>query len=245
MRITLLIPLLCVTLTSNAQSDSLSTAKRSAYMTKEEKAMIAEINLVRSDPQGYVKYIMPLLAEAEKTLSSYGKGGKNYSLTTTTTTQNGRNIKTVDTTWHFINDENVKALKSLINDLRGSKKLSVLQPDSGIYLAAKKHAADQHSHEWTLSHTGSDGSNPWDRIQNFSPSMSEGNENIAMIGGTPSVREIVILLLVDAGIPGYGHRYNMLDPNWTHCACTADNFKGMYYWWLQEFGTMRSKEKRR
>ena len=121
------------------------------------------------------------------------------------------------------------------------KKLSILQPDSGIYLAARKHATDQHTHEWKLSHVGTDGSHPWDRILKYSPSMSDGNENIGMIGGTASVRDIVILLLVDAGIPGYGHRYNILDPHWTHAACTGENYKSMYYWWLQEFGARQKK----
>ena len=155
---------------------------------------------------------------------------------------NGQTTKKIDTIWHFINDENVKVLTSLINDLKKLKKLSVLKPDSGIYLAAKKHAADQHAHDWTLSPQGSDGSWPWDRISKFSPSMSAGNENIAMLSGTPSVRAIVILLLVDAGIPGYGHRSNMLDPHWTHAACTAENYKARYYWWLQEFGMKDEKK---
>jgi uncharacterized protein YkwD len=43
-----------------------------------------------------------------------------------------------------------------------------------------------------------------------------GNENIA--GNSMEIvtaRDIVIQLLVDSGIPGYGHRYNLLDPAWT------------------------------
>ena len=31
-----------------------------------------------------------------------------------------------------------------------------------------------------------------------------------------TARDIVIQLLVDSGIPGYGHRYNLLDPAWTY-----------------------------
>jgi uncharacterized protein YkwD len=237
MRIILLTLLTSIVSLSNAQApDSLNTAKRCAYMTKQEQDMIGEINLIRSNPQGYVRFITPMLADAKKQLARDGKGAKNYSISTSTSTVNGQTKKNIDTTWHFINDENVKALTSLISDLKRSHKLSILKPDSGIYLAAKKHAADQHAHEWTLSHQGSDGSWPWDRILKFSPLMSAGNENIAMMSGSPSVRDIVILLLVDAGIPGYGHRHNMLDPNWTHAACTGENFQTRYYWWLQEFG---------
>ncbi len=242
MRITLLTLLVFAAFFSDAQPpDSLNTARRCAYMTKEERDMICEINLVRSNPQAYIQYIMPMLDNAKKDLVRNGKGAKNYSLTITTTTRNGHLQKKIDTTWNYVNEENVKALNSLIRDLKRSKKLSVLQPDSGIYRAAKSYAADQHAHEWTLMHTGSDGSNPWDRISQFSPSMSDGNENIAMMSGTPAVRDIVILLLVDAGIPGYGHRYNMLDPHWTHAGCTAENYKSMNYWWLQEFGAKQKK----
>lgn len=217
-------------------TDSLNTAKNCIYMTPEEREMIYEINRVRSNPKSYLQYIQPMLAEAKQTLSRYGKGAKNYSLTYRTETENGREQKTIDTTWHYINEEEVKALTSLVNDLKKLKKLSVLQPDSGIYNAAKKHAADQDAHDWQLLHTGSDGSQPWDRITKYSPAMSFGNENIAGRSGTPAAREIVIQLLVDSGIPGYGHRDNLLDPQWTHVACVGVNYKEWMYYWIQDFG---------
>jgi len=208
-------------------------------MTTEEQAMIREINLVRSDPRGYIKYIAPLLADAKTTVARYGKGPKSYSLTFSSTTWNGVKKERIDTTWNYVWEENVKALSSLIEDLKKLKKLSVLEPDPGIYHAARIYAADQHEHEWKLLHVGSDGSQPWDRIKKHSPSMSFGNENIAMRSGSPSVRDIVLLLLIDAGIPGYGHRDNILDPQWTHIACTTENYKSMYSWWLQEFGVRK------
>ena len=177
-----------------------------------------------------------MLKEANDKLHKYGKGNKNYSLTTTTETKDGKEIKTIDTTWHYTNVEEVKALTTLVNDLKKLKPLSVLKPDSGIYNAAKKHAKDQHEHEWQLGHTGSDGSHPWDRITTFSPTMAFGNENIAGNSKDPiSAREIVIQLLVDSGIPGYGHRYNLLNPSWTYVGCKGENFKGMW-WWIQDFG---------
>ncbi len=216
--------------------DSLHTAKNCMYMTAEERLMIYEINRVRSNPASYLQYIQPMLTAAKKTLSKSGKGAKNYSLTFTTNTENGKEKKTIDTTWHYGNEEEVKALTSLVKDLTKLKKLSVLQPDSGIYNAAKKHAADQGAHEWELMHTGSDGSQPWDRILKFSPAMSFGNENIAGNSANPTPRDIVIQLLVDSGIPGYGHRYNLLDPQWTHAACVGVIYKEWMHWWIQNFG---------
>lgn len=203
--------------------------------------MIYEINRVRYNPGSYIQYLQPMLNEATATLKKNGKGYKNYSVTYSSTTKNGKTVKTTDTTWHYTNQEQVKALTTLINDLKKLKPLPILQPDSGIYNAATKHAKDQDEHDWKLMHTGSDGSEPWDRITFFSPTMSFGNENIA--GNSMEIvtaRDIVIQLLVDSGIPGYGHRYNLLDPAWTYGACKHDLFKGMH-WWIQNFGVKKKK----
>lgn len=232
-------PLLFSTLVKSQVIDSLNTAKKCLYMTEIEREMIYEINRVRHNPQSYIQYLQPMLNEATTTFKKYGKGYKNYSVTLSTTTKNGKTIEHTDTTWHYTNQEQLKALTTLINDLKKLKPLSILQPDSGIYNAAAKHAKDQDEHDWKLMHTGSDGSEPWDRILFFSPTMRFGNENIA--GNSAEIvtaRDIVIQLLVDSGIPGYGHRYNLLDPSWTFGACKHDFFKGMH-WWIQNFGVKK------
>lgn len=219
--------------------DSLNTAKNCQYMTAEERQMIYEINLVRSDPKSYIRFLQPLLNEANQAMKDYGKGDKNYSLTITKTGKKGKTIETTDTVWHYVNEEEVKAISSLINDLKKLKPMSVLKPDTGIYKAATKHVNDQVSHDWKLLHTGSDGSHPWDRIIKFSPTMNFGSENIA--GNSADLvtpRDIVIQLLIDSGIPGYGHRYNLLDPAWTHGACKHDLHQGMH-WWVQNFGRIK------
>jgi uncharacterized protein YkwD len=222
----------------NPKPDSLNTAKNCSYMTAKERDMIYEINRVRSDPRSYLQYIEPLLVSAEQKLKENGKGGRNYSLTTTTF-DGGK--KQIDTTWHFINEEEVHALKTLVEDLKKLERLSILKPDEGIYKAATKHAVDQAQHDWTLGHTGTDGSAPWDRITKFSPTMSFGNENIAGNSMIVTARDIVIQLLVDEGIPGYGHRYNLLDPQWTYVGCKGERFKGHMDWWIQDFGVKKKK----
>lgn len=210
-------------------------------MRPEEREMVYEINRVRSNPASYLQYIEPMLKHAKKYLQENGRGQKNYSLTYQTVTKDGKEVKDIDTTWHYTNEEFVKALSTLVSDLKKSKKLSILQPDSGIYAAARKHAEDNNRHDWTLLHTGSDGSHPWDRIRKFSPQMRFGNENIAGRTGSPSPREIVIQLLVDAGIPNYGHRYNLLNPQWTHVGCTVQRYKDKMSYWVQNFGALKSK----
>jgi uncharacterized protein YkwD len=230
---------------ANAQIiDSLNTAKGCYYMKPEEREMIYEINRLRSNPGSYLQYIQPMLDDAKKYLKNYGKGPKRYSLTFRYTHKDGNMITTIDTNWHYSNEEEVKALQTLVNDLKKMKKLSVLQPDSGIYCAAQKHADDQDGHNWTLMHTGSDGSNPWDRILQFSPSMSFGNENIAGQSGVYATpRGFVIQLLVDSGIPGYGHRYNILDPEWTHIGCVMRDQKGVMDWCIQNFGVRKTERR--
>src|SRR5258706_3741338 len=165
---------------------TLNTAKNCGYMKPAEQEMIYEINRLRTNPRSYLPYIEPLLKTAKNVLKNFGKGDRSYSLTFRTTTIDRKAIKQIDTNWHYTNEEEVKALTTLVSDLKRIKKLSLLQPDSGIYNAARKHAKDQDAHEWGLMHTGSDGSSPWDRITQFSPSMSFGNENIAGRGGLES-----------------------------------------------------------
>ena len=215
--------------------DSLNTAAKCQYMKAEEREMIYEINRVRSNPRSYLLYIEPMLATARENLEKNGKGHKSYSLTYVGSYTDGKESRRVDTTWYYRNVEEVRALTTLIKDLKKIKGLSILQPDSGIYNAALKHAVDQQEHDWQLMHTGSDGSSPWERIIRFSPTMSFGNENIAGNSGNATPRNIVIQLLVDEGIPGYGHRYNLLNAQWTHVACVWDYYQKQMHWWIQDF----------
>jgi uncharacterized protein YkwD len=69
--------------------------------------------------------------------------------------------------------------------------------------------------------------------------MRFGNENIAGSSGKPTPRDIIIQLLIDAGIPGYGHRYNLLNVQWTHVGCTVEQYQGAMHYWIQNFGTLK------
>ena len=216
---------------------TLNTAANCNYMKAIEKEMIAEINLVRSDPSGYIQYLDYYYQLAKLNLSHFGKGKRSYSLSVEYERINGvQRKKKVDTVWSNEYEEEFHAIESLLQDLRNSPPLSILQPDKGIYEAARKHGLDQDRHNWTLGHQGSDGSWPWDRIRKYSPLMITGNENLAGRYPEPTARDIVIQLLIDSGIPEYGHRYNLLDPKWTHVACYTSGLKADMYQWIQEFG---------
>jgi uncharacterized protein YkwD len=219
---------------------TLYTAAHVTYLTDEEKQMIYEINLVRSQPQEYINILKPYLKRAEAELEIYGPGEVRYSVETTYVQKNGKlSVHHVDTVSYHRYEEEVKAIRSLIEDLKNLQPLTVLQPDYGLYKAAQKHGKDQDRHNWKLGHYGSDHSSPMERIARFAPEMVTGNENIAGRYPEATPREIVILLLIDSGIHGYGHRYNLLNPEWTHVACYSGGLHNGMYRWLQEFGKKR------
>jgi uncharacterized protein YkwD len=222
---------------SAQENAALNTARNCTYMKPIEREMIAEINLVRSDPAGYTKYLNYYYELAKLNLDHFGAGKRNYSLSILyERTEKGQRKKQVDTVWSNEYEEEVHAIESLLSDLKNTPPLSILQPDRGIYEAARKHGIDQDRHNWTLGHQGSDGSWPWERIMKYSPQMQAGNENLAGRFPEPTARDIVIQLLIDSGIPDYGHRYNMLDPKWTHVACYTSGYQGDMYQWIEEFG---------
>jgi uncharacterized protein YkwD len=219
---------------------NLNTAAHCNYLSADEKQMIFEINLVRSQPQTYLNLIKPYLKKAEAELEIYGPGEVRYSIETTYKQQNGKlSVYKIDTQAYYRYEEEVAAIKSLIHDLENLQPMSILQPDEGIYNAAIKHGRDQDRHDWKLGHYGSDHSTPMERIIRYAPNMVSGNENIAGRYPEASPREIVILLLIDSGIAGYGHRYNLLNPQWTHVACYSGGLHNGMYRWLQEFGEIR------
>jgi len=224
----------------------LNTAVAASYMKNNEKEMILEINKLRSNPGKYAEILYPYLVKAKYNLQKYGKGPRNYSLTSTYTTDytsgGTKQVVKIDTTWHYINEEEVRAIESLIVELKAMKPLTILKPSKGIYLAAKTHALDQKP-TGTINHMGTDGSWPWDRIKKYAPEMREGNENIAC--GENNAMEVVIQLLIDSGIPGYGHRKTLINPEWTHCACYCvgvvnENVNCTH--WIQDFGAVKMKK---
>jgi uncharacterized protein YkwD len=127
----------------------------------------------------------------------------------------------------------IETAQELIAELKKTKILSTLQPLQCVYTAAKKHGEDQKRRGET-DHQGSDGSYPWDRVKRECPDLQDGNENL--VGGPANIRRAVILLLVDAGIEGRGHRKTMLNPDWQYVACYKMGTVGsMPNCWVQKF----------
>ena len=187
-------------------SDGIDTAKGETYMTEREKEMIKELNLVRSNPEGYIEYVEKYIYELKTDRWSDAS---------------------------MIGDE-IKTAKELIRELKKTQSMSTLKPHKGLYKASKKHG-DEGKKKGSLDHEGSNGSWPWDRGEKYASDLTDTNENL--VGGPDNVRRSVMILLVDSGIEGRGHRKNILNPDWKYTACYEVGQVGdMPNYWVQMFG---------
>ena len=126
------------------------------------------------------------------------------------------------------------AAQELIAELRQLSPLPTLDPYAGLQTVAEQHGAEL-QRRGVISHMGNDGSWPWDRIRRTTD-LNEGTENI--VGGGKDVRESVIMLLVDSGIPNRGHRKALLDPRWSYVGISnVGNIADYPNSFVQVFGT--------
>lgn len=152
-----------------------------------EKAVVAEHNLVRSDPAAYAPHL-------EKWLVYYR--GKRRELP-------GR--RPITTT------EGVEAVEEAIRFLLMAKPLPPLVPSKGLSLGARDHVLDS-GDRGRMGHEGSDGSEPGDRANRHGEWYGRVGENI--VYGGADAREFVIRLLIDDGVAGRGHRKNIFNPDY-------------------------------
>jgi uncharacterized protein YkwD len=106
--------------------------------------------------------------------------------------------------------------QEIVEELTNMAPQNKLLPDERLYNSAKIHGQDMVKRGYG-GHTGSDNSSPFDRIKKIlGAAYIEGQENL--VGGrSPSIS--VLGLLIDGGIGSRGHRYNIINPAWTHVGC--------------------------
>jgi len=193
---------------TNITEAVVDTARANSFMITSEKDMIKEINLIRSNPKGYISIVQAHIQQLEQQMktSSFGPS--------------------------WFQDE-IDTAHELVAELENTAPTSTLMPNHNVHLAAEKHG-DEGKAKGSLSHQGADGSWPWDRIKREDPTLLQGGENL--VGGLENVRESVLALLIDSGIPGRGHRKNILNPNWTFAACHyVGQVADMPNYWVQVF----------
>lgn len=137
---------------------------------------------------------------------------------------------------------------AFIVELKKMTPRKALKEADCLLLAARDHAINQ-APTGSLNHTDTNGKNPWDRVKSACSNMSTGNENLEGSASSEAnyandARKANCNLLIDHGIPGYGHRYNILNADWTHAGAFTykDETGGTYmHRWIQKFGQAGSQ----
>ena len=99
-----------------------------------------------------------------------------------------------------------RAMEEAVRFLEHAKPLPPLAYSEGLSRSAETHVLDQGS-AGTFGHQGTDHSSPFDRMARFGRWITGAGENISY--GISDSRQIVISLIVDAGVFGRGHRKNL------------------------------------
>jgi uncharacterized protein YkwD len=121
-------------------------------------------------------------------------------------------------------------LLELTNQERMRVGLAPLRLAQSLNNAAQLHARDMDSANY-FSHTGRDGSQPWDRTQRTGYPGRTIGENIAAGQTTPEQA-------IQGWMNSPGHRANILNPNFQEIGFGySQNAGGMYrHYWVQVFG---------
>jgi uncharacterized protein YkwD len=172
-------------ITGLAQSGNVDLAD---YLSPLEKAVVHEINMARKNPKGYTSFL-------EKWKQYYD--GKLLKLPGETT---------------IMTKEGVTAVNEAIRSIRPMNPVLPLSSSKGMSLGAKDHVSDQGS-SGSSQHKGSDGSQPWDRVNRYGTWQKTIGENISY--GSDKPRNIVIGLIIDDGVPGRGHRKKIFNPDFS------------------------------
>ena len=104
--------------------------------------------------------------------------------------------------------EGAKAVDDAIRFLLRARPIAPLIVSPGISLAAADHVAEQA--DGALGHSGSDQSDPGERMNRHGTWSALWGENIAY--GKATARAVVIALIVDDGLRGRQHRQNIFNP---------------------------------
>ncbi|MDX3458568.1 CAP domain-containing protein [Streptomyces sp. ME02-8801-2C] len=122
----------------------------------------------------------------------------------------------------------VARVVALVNSERDKVGCSPVTLDAKLSQAAQAHSADMASHN-TMSHTGSDGSDPGQRITRAGYLWSTYGENVAYGYSTPE--QVMAGWMASAG-----HKRNILDCGFKEIGVGVAQ-PGNY--WTQDFGTVR------
>lgn len=128
----------------------------------------------------------------------------------------------------------VQAVVNLVNAERVARGIAPVGYHEQLAQAARAHAADQFHRDCLtqLSHTGTDGSSPGDRVARTGLRVRTWGENVACGQRTPEQ-------VMTAWMNSSGHRRNILSASFTHIGVSVSRDSDGRLYWVQVFGTPR------
>lgn len=112
--------------------------------------------------------------------------------------------------------------KSLINDLRNTRKMGALKFSPALNKVARMHAKDM-GKTGSIGHSSSDGTSFSERVRKQSKAGGMIAENCDY--GNQTAIDSVIGLLIDDGIESLGHRKNILEPKFQWIGIAIEDHK--------------------
>jgi uncharacterized protein YkwD len=179
--------LIAVLLVALASSVSAADGRSAGEMDRNEMAVLEELNLARTNPSEYARY-----------LADHKRDYRGYYVVVI----GGRRFRTT---------EGLSAVDEAIAFLQMASPLPPLSASRPLTLAARDHANDLGPKGLT-GHVGTDGSQPIDRIRRYGTPRTAAGECISYAPLDP--RALVIRLLVDDGVPGREHRKDIFNPDY-------------------------------